>query len=291
MIQTLAPAKINLFLKVTGRRADGYHELETLMCRVGIYDTIRIDPEREGIFVSCPTPGIPEDHTNLAAKAASVFSDALTRKTAKRFKGVRVHLSKTIPAGAGLGGGSSNAASVLMALNRIYKTPFSQEQLMEMGLEIGADVPFFIFKKPAVATGIGEKLQHFHGLSSHGVVLVYPGIDVSTGTVYKNLNLRLTKGKKKLSKFDFDGKIFDVKRHLINDLESVTIPEHPVISDIKKMLMRCGAQGSLMSGSGSAVFGLFKDREQADFARMSLLNIQQNTSWLIFAADLLNHGA
>lgn len=287
MINVLAPAKINLFLKVIDRRPDGYHLLETLLCRVGIYDTVTIDPKWEGISISCPSSTVPEDHTNLAYRAASLFSDALKKKTSLAFKGARIKLKKTIPAGAGLGGGSSDAASVLMALNRVYNRPFTTRQLMKIGLEIGADVPFFIFKKPAIATGIGEKLRHFTELPSHTALIVYPGFDVSTGTVYKNLNLRLTKDKKKLSKFDFDGKNLDIKRHLINDLESVTIPEHPVISDIKKTLLLNGAIGSLMSGSGSAVFGLFKDRKQADVARMSLLNIQQNTSWLVFVADLL----
>ncbi len=287
MKKVYAPAKINLFLRVTGKRSDGYHELETLMCKVGLFDTILIDGNVKGIRVSCDTKGIPEDQRNLAYQAADAFSAALRKKNGTALKGVSIVLEKKIPVGAGLGGGSSDAASVLMELNRIYHHPFSENDLMQIGLSIGADVPFFIFDGPALATGIGEKLRSFETCAFFTVLIVHPGFSISTAYVYKNLNLGLTKEKKNHSNFLFSGKEFNVKRHLVNDLESVTIPEYPVLSDIKKMLISLGAKGALMSGSGSAVFGLFANPDRALFAQKTLMQKSHQPNWLIFLADLL----
>lgn len=286
MTKISSPAKINLFLRVTGKRSDGYHELETLMCKVGLFDTITMDTDHKGVGISCKTPGIPEDEQNLAHRAASAFSDALFLKTGTPFNGVFITLKKRIPAGAGLGGGSSNAASVLVELNRKYDHPFTDGELRDIGLSIGADVPFFIIEGPALATGIGEKLKPFRTLSPLWAVIVHPGFSVSTQYVYKNLNLRLTKEKKKLSSFPFSNKKFDIKKHLVNDLESVTLTEYPVISEIKKTLIAQGAEGALMSGSGASVFGLFTDPDRALFVKNTLKK-KHHIDWMIFSADLL----
>jgi 4-diphosphocytidyl-2-C-methyl-D-erythritol kinase len=282
-MKLLSPAKINLFLAVTGKRPDGYHELCMLMCAVSLYDTITLifdaDSRSQKIGVFCDAPDVPSDESNLAHKAASLFL---------KHAGIRgsmdIFIEKNIPAGAGLGGGSSNAATVLSGLNQHYGFPFSREKLMEMGLKLGADVPFFIFGKPAIATGIGEKLEIYKTLSSFKVLLVYPGFSVSTASVYKNLKLGLTTCKKKIIKASFKDRTFNPEHHLCNDLETVTASLYPEIATIKSLLCEQGARGALMSGSGSAVFGLFSDAEGAEAAKR---NFSQNKKWKIFVADML----
>ena len=280
----LSPAKINLCLAVTGKRSDGYHELLTLFCRIGVYDHIRLAYPTNGISVSCPHPDVPENQTNTAHKAASVFLSRIRQQTNRITEGVHITIEKNIPVGAGLGGGSSNAATVLMGLNKLYQTPFSKKELMEMGLEIGADVPFFIFKKPAIAQGIGEKLTVYHGLSPYKVILVNPGIYVSTKEVYKNLNLGLTKCEQKLNCLLFKKDTFKVPQHMCNDLEVVTESLCKEIPLIKDKLRAVGAEGVLMSGSGPTVFGLFRDTAKALKAYETCL---ENKNWIVFISDLL----
>ncbi|MBW2573109.1 MAG: 4-(cytidine 5'-diphospho)-2-C-methyl-D-erythritol kinase, partial [Deltaproteobacteria bacterium] len=184
-MKILSPAKINLFLQIVGKRPDGYHDLFSLMCCVGLYDTVSMDAGVEETAVSCDHPHVPEDKTNLAFGAADLFYKKL-----KKNEGVKISIQKQIPVAAGLGGGSSNAAAVFLGLNRYYGYPFSTDELMSMGLSIGADVPFFIFRRPATASGIGEKLEVYPGLKKLKILLIFPGFSVSTATVYKNLNLR-----------------------------------------------------------------------------------------------------
>jgi len=284
-MELLSPAKINLFLQVTGRRPDGYHELLMLMCRVSLYDKISMTLGGDKIRVSCTDPDIPGDETNLAHRAASLFFKALDRQAPNRQDGLEIFIDKNIPAGAGLGGGSSNAATILSGLNRHFAEPFSRSELMDMGLSLGADVPFFIFEHPAVASGIGENLKIYDKLKPLKVLIIYPGFGVSTAEIYKKLNLRLTKCKKKLKNTFFKKEGFDVRLHLCNDLEYVTMTEYPDIGQMKIMLTECGAEGSLMSGSGSAVFGLFSHSDKAEIARQNLS--LQNKSWKIFLTEML----
>ena len=282
-----APAKINLCLHVTGRRADGYHELVTLMCPLALYDTLTLTPAAAGIDVICSHPDVPEDPSNLAVRAARLFFEANTAKTASPMTGLTIRIDKKIPVGAGLGGGSSNAAAVLTGLNRLWGHPFSDAELLEMGGRIGADVPFFIKGVPALATGIGDRLEAFDRLSPWTALLVYPDAAVSTAWVYKNLNLRLTKDEKKLRKFHFEDRFFNAAEHLVNDLEVVTVKAFPVISEIKRLLLAHGAAGAMMSGSGSSVFGLFETPERANSAYSALCNNQQSQNWTLYVADLL----
>ena len=158
---------------------------------------------------------------------------------------------------------------------------------MALGVRIGADVPFFIQGVPALATGIGDRLEPFDRLTPWTALLVYPNAAVSTAWVYKNLNLRLTKDEKKLRKFHFDGRFFDVDEHLVNDLEAVTIKAFPVIEKIKRLLLAHGAAGAMMSGSGSTVFGLFAVPDEAISAYTALCNNQQSNNWALYVADLL----
>ncbi|MCP4344951.1 MAG: 4-(cytidine 5'-diphospho)-2-C-methyl-D-erythritol kinase [Desulfobacterales bacterium] len=278
-MKILSPAKINLFLHVKKKRPDGYHELFTLMCPVALFDTVSLIFGAEKTVVSCTDPDVPEDKTNLAYRAAELFFKSL-----KINECVEISIDKNIPVAAGLGGGSSNAAAVFLGLNRYYNNPFSRDELTDMGFLIGADVPFFIFQKPATVTGVGEKLEICKGLPGFHILLVYPGFSVSTAEVYKNLNLGLTNCDKKLKYPQLDFQDFDLQHYLCNDLETVTASEYPEIDVVKKELLRHGAKGALMSGSGSSVFGLFSDPEKAEKAKFSLA---ENDKWKVFLTEMI----
>ena len=282
-MEILAPAKINLFLEVLGRRQDGYHELRTLMCCISLSDTLSLTLGGTDHRIDCDQPDVPSDDSNLALKAAKLFNQHLSAHSEINPQKVSIRLTKQIPAGAGLGGGSSDAAAVLVHLNNQYNKPFNIAQLQSMALKVGADVPFFIEQRPALACGIGEQLEPFSGLSRWGAVVVYPGFAISTAQVFENLNLGLTKCKKKLRYSPFNQGKFDPTRHLCNDLEGVAVRHFPIIGQIKKELLNQGAMGSLMTGSGSAVFGLFAD---ASAARSAAGQLNSRPEWQIYAAEL-----
>jgi 4-diphosphocytidyl-2-C-methyl-D-erythritol kinase len=277
-----APGKINLFLRVTGKRPDGYHDLISLMCCVGIYDELELAFGQRQTRVICSHPDVPEDETNLAWRAAELF----LRTAAITDTGVHITIKKVIPVGAGLGGGSSNAAAVLTALNSRFDAPVSPGKLHDMARLLGADVPFFLYKKPAVATGIGDILDAFDNLPSFPVVIVYPSVAVSTSQVYKNLNLRLTKNKKKNSysvfKMDWD---CNAPRLLHNDLEDAASELCPDIRRAKQALIAHGAAGALMTGSGSSVFGLFNSPAAAEKASGDIS--AANRSWRLLVTRTL----
>ena len=274
-----SPAKINLFLQVTGKRPDGYHELFSLMCCVSLCDTIFLDFGGSNIVVESSNPQIPLDETNLAHKAGSLFL-----KTLNINDGLKIGIEKSIPVAAGLGGGSSNAASVLEGLNRHYDYPFPEDRLMSLGLNLGADVPFFLYRIPAFATGVGEKLEPYQGELPYHVLLVNPGFEISTQEVFRNLNLRLTKCKKKITKPPLKKSGFDASLHLCNDLEAVTAAKYPLIDSLKEQLLAHGAVGALMSGSGPTVFGLFTDRHKAEIAKKV---IASNDRFRTYLSDII----
>jgi len=278
-MELLSPAKINLFLQVTGKRPDGYHTLISLMCAVSLYDRVSLTFGVPTTTVTCSNPEIPGDERNLAYRAAGCFLGAMDIPD-----GVRIAIDKQIPAAAGLGGGSSNAATVLLGLNRHYDTPFSERELMAMGLSIGADVPFFIHRKPAIASGIGEILEPYEGLTPHPVVLIFPGFGVSTKTVYNNLSLGLTNSEETVTYVCLKQQGFRAKDHLRNDLEPVTVAMRPAVLSVKEALLHHGAEGALMSGSGPTVFGIFSEPL---LARNAAENIAENERWQVFSADLL----
>ncbi|NVN99568.1 MAG: 4-(cytidine 5'-diphospho)-2-C-methyl-D-erythritol kinase [Geobacteraceae bacterium] len=259
-----APAKVNFRLDVLKKRPDGYHELRMLMQRIDLCDDIEILlTEKSGIEISCNLPYIPRDRRNIVWKAA----EEMLRLSGKNV-GIKIKLEKNIPVGAGLGGGSSDGASTLMALNELLGTALTDGQLMEIGVKLGADVPFFIFGKPAIAEGIGEKFTLLENLPEMWILLVNPGIHVSTSWVYQNLGLTSEKVAAKLPiHFNSVAELSDI---LSNDLETVTIGRYPLISKIKNLLTEAGAKGSLMSGSGSTVFALFESRSAANDALQSL---------------------
>ena len=275
----LAPAKINLSLRVLRKRPDGYHDLASLMCCVGLYDVLTIVPGGTGIRVACGHPQVPEDERNLAYRAAELF---FSRREV--FGGVRIAITKRIPVAAGLGGGSSDAAAVLLGLNRLAGHPLALRELMALARRLGADVPYLLYRKPCLATGIGDRLAPLRGLPRAPVVLVNPGIAVSTAWVYKNLNLRLTKQPKQLNYSSFGNEKFSFAAGLHNDLEAVTLPRFPVIREVKGKLAALGAQGVLMSGSGPTVFGIFADLKAARQAKGRLAG---QRAWRVFLTHLL----
>ena len=281
----LSPAKINLFLTVNGRRPDGYHELTTLMAAIDLYDRISLDCSGSGIRLQCDAPGIPRDENNLAFRAARLYETTYRRRRRRPpFSGLAIELHKRIPAGAGLGGGSSNAATVLKALNAQMPDPLAPDDLAAMALQLGADVPFFLDGRPALATGIGEQLTPWSDLKPYALLVVFPGSALATREVYAALNLRLTKCEKKLKGFLLKRGIFDAAVNLCNDLEPAAMQRCPDIAVIKNEFVRLGAQGALMSGSGSSVFGVFASAAEARNARQ---HMRTRSAWQVFQANVL----
>ncbi|MDA8138793.1 MAG: 4-(cytidine 5'-diphospho)-2-C-methyl-D-erythritol kinase [Desulfobacteraceae bacterium] len=284
IIELLAPAKINLCLHVIGRRPDGYHELFSLMCCVAIFDRLVIRMGTVQSVMTCDEPSLPCDDSNLVLKAARLFNKHLGEETRISPDNLSIHLHKRIPMGAGLGGGSSDAAAVLLGLNGYYGEPFDRQRLRSLALQLGADVPFFIDGRPAIAQGIGEQLSPYTGLPAYGLVLIYPGFGLATAQVYKNLNFALTKSKKKLRNVPFKNGDFHPSHHLHNDLEAGVGDHFTVIEKLKKDLLNQGAIGSLMTGSGSAVFGLFDSEEGAQAAKAAMV---PSPSWQMFVTRLI----
>lgn len=273
-----APAKINYLLDVIRKRADGYHDLRMIMQRVNLCDEIKLTlTNSQNINVSCQSKGAPDGPGNIAWKAARALLEF-----AESNIGVNIEIIKNIPIAAGLGGGSSDAATVLMGMNELLQLRFSDQKLMDIGCKLGADVPFFIFKSTALAEGIGEKLTPLTKTPKCWILLVNPGVHVSTAWVYRSL--QLTSGRELNKLPEFFKSIDDVVSILSNDLESVTIPAFPIIADIKTQLMDHGAIGSMMSGSGPTVFGVFKSCEAAEVARSKITN---NTDWFSATVETL----
>ena len=266
-----APAKINLFLKVLSRRPDDYHEIESQMQKIDLFDILHLSRQGESISLSCPGTTLPEDKGNLVYRAAQAFFSAAELKA-----GVKIILEKNIPIAAGLGGGSSDAAAVVIGLNTLFETSLSREQLIDIARPLGADVPFFVQEcSAAIATGIGERIQQVEPLKGFLIVLVNPGFEVSTKWVYENFPLTSSSNPYILAR----GKNVSEKNHaaapvlyeeLGNDLEVVTINNYSEIGNIKKELKKAGAVTSLMSGSGPTVFGLFLSEEGARRSCMQL---------------------
>ena len=254
-----APAKINLCLHVLGRREDGYHELAMAMQRVSLYDDITVQvAEGDGVAVCCDGLSLAAGEENIAARAAR-----LVLAVARVRRRVSVSIDKHIPVAAGLGGGSSDAAAVLIALNDLLQVGMTAQDLMGLGAQLGADVPFFIFSAPAWATGTGTCLRSLSELPSVSYILVNPGIAVSTKDVYQSL--QLTKGGDLASIPTFSARTpSELCRGLHNDLEQVVLPRHPEVGEAKDLLLAAGAMGALMSGSGATVFGVSENKSSAN---------------------------
>ena len=254
-------AKVNLTLDVLGKLPNGYHEVKMVMQPLNLFDLIIIKKAPFGITVKTNIPHLPCDNKNIAYKAADLFF----RETGIK-GGASIKITKNIPIAAGLAGGSGNAAAVLCALNLLYDANLSDEKLLDMGLSLGADVPYCIKNETSLAEGIGEKLTTLSQIPGVPVVLVTPPVNISTADIYNRID-----SADNLAKIDTDGMIsaianFDTNRIgevLSNVMETVTINDCPEISDIKKKMLEFGAFGSVMSGSGPSVFGIFPDNESA----------------------------
>lgn len=280
MLKKQAPAKINLFLHVLGKRADGYHDIVSLMQQITLYDELTFTPRPQGIILQCPNSDLPTSEDNLIFRAAkSVFSCTGYQS------GVEITLIKNIPQAAGLGGGSSDAAATLLALNEMCQLGLKKTQLLKIGAKLGADVPFFIFGNSALAAGIGDKLKTVKNVPKLNIVLINPCFFLSTKLVYESLNLRLTKKRINYSIPRFLA-LSDVIREMHNDLETVSLKMHPELTDIKQLLLRHGALSAMMSGSGPTVFGIFTDENTAKKAAEAI-NKEVPRQFLVFFAQSL----
>ncbi len=257
-LKVRVPAKINLWLEIIRKRDDGYHELSSLMLPVGIYDCLELESRKgSGISMECDEPGVPLDASNLAWRAAEAFLNKVGSKI-----GVAIRINKNIPVAAGLGGGSADAAAVLLALNRMHRDGLAMPQLECLGQKLGADVPFFLFQRPALATGIGEQLCPVDGLPDYPLVLIKPPLNVSTRWVYQSL--KLTRGESRIRLRCFMDRPWQLHEVMENDLETVTLLAYPVLGRIKEWLLQKGAIGAVMSGSGPTVFGVFREKGEAE---------------------------
>jgi 4-diphosphocytidyl-2-C-methyl-D-erythritol kinase len=259
-LELLTPAKINLFLRITGRRADGYHELDSLFLPVSLFDRIVIDADDDAasatVSIRCNWPEMPVDDRNLAVRAARLFME----ERGLRWR-VAIDLHKEIPAGAGLGGGSSDAGAVLRLMGR--RGGIEPAALAPIALRLGADVPFFLDPRPARVGGIGERITYLDGDCVLHIAIGVPPFAVPTAEIYRHLERNQWSGTGPLAV----PKVLDAASVtadlLVNDLERVAVARYPEIRQIKVLLEELGAAGAAMSGSGGAVFGVFTDAVQA----------------------------
>lgn len=260
-----AYAKINLGLDVLGRLPNGYHKVKMVMQTVGIFDELTLEKAEGEVTATTDSAELPMDRNNLICRAA-----VLMRETYAIKEGVRIHLKKAIPIAAGMAGGSTDAAAVILGMNRLFGLERPKEELMRLSVSIGADVPYCILGGTALAEGIGEILTPLASAPACHVLVAKPDISVSTKYVYEHLDIA-----GKLRHPDIDGMVDAIGKgslpgileRLGNVLESVTVPAYPVINAIKERMLALGAAGSLMSGSGPTVFGIFPDEATADHAR------------------------
>lgn len=268
-LQLKALAKINLGLDVLGKRDNGYHDVRMVMQTIYLYDNVTLTKTKEaGIQVETNLPYLPVDQNNIAYKAAKLLMDEFDIQ-----EGVHIKLDKRIPVAAGMAGGSSNAAAVLVGMNRLFNLGLKQKDLMERGVSLGADVPYCVMRGTTLAEGIGEKLSPLDPMPKCYILVAKPGISVSTKMVYEALD-----AKEIVEHPDIDGVITGLKQQDVrqvaaamgNVLESVTIEKYPVIETIKDAMKEAGALNAMMSGSGPTVFGIFEDRKVAKAAQQKL---------------------
>ena len=262
-IRVRAHAKINLYLDVVGKREDGYHNLETIFHSIGLHDDLIIrEQATKDITVRCEHPGVPRDSRNLAYRAANLLGDVVGG-----IGGIAIDIHKRIPVAAGLAGGSANAAAVLHGVNELFGLGFTQETLLQFGAELGADVPFCLYGGAALGVGIGDQLTRLPALSDVPLLLLNPGIEISTATVFQKLNFSLTTQEKRgiiirtcLEKGDVVG----IGENLYNRLEVPVFSQYPEIAALKTELsMQTGSCGALMTGSGATVFAVMHNTDAA----------------------------
>ena len=275
-LRVRAHAKINLYLDVVGKREDGYHNLETIFHSIGLHDDVIISKtETKDIIVRCEHPGVPCDSRNLAYQAAQLLSD-----TVGSIAGVAIDIHKRIPVAAGLAGGSANAAAVLHGMNELFGLGFTQETLMRFGAQLGADVPFCLHGGAALGLGIGDQLTRLPALPDVPLLLLNPGIEISTGAIFKELNFSLTTREKEgiiIKIYVKKGDVVGIGKSLYNLLEVPVFSQYPEIAALKTELSaQAGCYGALMSGSGATVFAVMCD---SDTARRSESHFKDKVSF------------
>lgn len=280
-------AKINLGLDVIRRREDGYHDVRMIMQTIQMYDQLEMEKKSsKGIALMTNLSYIPVNENNLVYKAAKLLMEQYQIQ-----EGVSIHLNKFIPVAAGMAGGSSDAAAALVGMNKLFRLGMSKEELMKVGVKMGADVPYCIMRGTALSEGIGEKLTALPSLPACYILIGKPGVSVSTKFVYTNLKL-----DEKTKHPDIDGMLDALQRQdlygitdrMENVLESVTVPAYPVIQEIKDRMKAHGALNALMSGSGPTVFGIFDDKKKAEFACEKLK--ESGLTRQTFLTTAFNHG-
>lgn len=284
VLNLLAPAKINLCLHILGRRENGYHNLAMLMEKVSLYDQIGLEKIPEGIELIDSGLGFPPEK-NLAYRAAKSLHEVSASSC-----GVRIRLSKNIPMGGGLGGGSSDAATVLKGLNQLWGLDWPVERLAEIGVKLGADVPFFLYEGPALVEGIGDKVMPQRKLPKLWIILLNPGISVETAWAYRQWDdQRLTQQNHSVSvhalrSFSEGGprSFKELVAILHNDFEEIVFAKFPEIKAAKENLLKAGAAGALMSGSGATASGLFETEKERDRA---LKKMMVGPKWQVFTAE------
>lgn len=265
-----AYAKINISLDIVGKREDGYHLLEMIMQSIDLYDEISIEKQKENITITCDKQYVPTDERNLAYKAAKLFKEEYNITS-----GVSININKNIPVCAGLAGGSTDAAAVLKIMNKLFNINASEEKLMELGLKLGADVPYCISGGTAVCKGIGEDVSKIRPFKDKILVLVKPPFGVSTKSVYQDFDLGKVRSHPKtdlLIKAIENDNLELVCNNMKNLLENVTLRKHKILMNIKEEMRRSGAIGTMMSGSGPTVFAFFDNMLSAQrcFEKMKL---------------------
>src|SRR6185437_4643255 len=266
-LEKKSPCKVNLILNILGKRADGFHELETVMHPVNLFDDLSFAREGREFHLTCSNPSLPTDAGNLVHRAATLFF----QKT-EIHDGVRIHLEKKIPLAAGLGGGSGNAATALLGLNELFGNPLSAEALHDLAASLGSDIPFFLQSKPGLGTGRGEKirpLDFFPAMTRATFVLIHPGFGISTPWAYQNLArfpaaLNGTPGRaERLARLLQTGDLCSASVEFYNSLEAPALDKFPVLALFQEFLRANGASVALMSGSGSTTFAIFQKNSVA----------------------------
>ena len=272
-------AKINLHLRILEKRADGYHNLDTIFQTISLHDTIRVTAtEAPEIKLSCDDRNLASDQTNLIVRAA----EALRARFAAK-KGARIRLEKRIPVQAGLGGGSADAAVTLLALKQLWQLAATRQDLLEIGSQIGADVPFFLFGGTARGTGVGDEVTELRDLPEQFLLVIKPNACVDTSLAYKAFDERCltTRNSKTILSSSQPKNVFDDGRlvSLENDFGEVVFSLEPEIARAKAALLHTGAQAAMLAGSGSAVFGIF---DSEDAQRRAIQAIKLETGWRVF---------
>jgi 4-diphosphocytidyl-2-C-methyl-D-erythritol kinase len=282
-LEKKSPCKVNLLLNILGRRADGFHELETVMQPVNLCDEMTFARDGNGIHLSCSHPELPTDSKNLVHRAATSFLAA-----AKISDGVKIHLQKNLPLAGGIGGGSANAAVTFSALNELFGSPLMPEKLHELAAALGSDIPFFLYDQPALATGRGEKIQlleNFPALRGKAIFLAHPGFGISTPWAYQNLarfpealNGRAGRAQKLIAQLQTNNWP-SVADGFYNSLEAPAFDKFPVLSLYQEFLRENGALAALMSGSGSTTFAIAENLAAAESLAEKFKSQFGNNSW------------